>query len=114
MLTHERSTEPTANPGRTDIPFLTGQDYAEREYRRFGCPSHVLPSQRPGVNPHADDVRVKTEPGLEIGSTEEAEAGCKERFWRVYDIRRHLNAVHGLQLEASEVKELLVQAGEHL
>jgi hypothetical protein len=36
-----------------------------------------------------------------------AEDGCKVRFWRVYDVRRHLKGDHGLDLEDLEVRRLL-------
>ena len=29
------------------------------------------------------------------------------RFWRVYDVRRHLKADHGLDLEDAELRQLL-------
>lgn len=40
---------------------------------------------------------------------------CNLRFWRVYDVRRHLKADHGLDLEDLELRQLLgdVDAAEH-
>jgi general transcription factor IIIA len=35
---------------------------------------------------------------------------CPMRFWRVYDVRRHLAAEHGLVLEDAEVRKLLGMA----
>ncbi|OCF44530.1 hypothetical protein I317_01602 [Kwoniella heveanensis CBS 569] len=48
----------------------------------------------------------------------EAEAGagangrCWMRFWRVYDVRRHLKAEHGIELEDMEVRSLLLFTGQ--
>lgn len=35
---------------------------------------------------------------------------CYARFWRVYDVRRHLSSGHGVELGDEEVRELLIQA----
>lgn len=57
--------------------------------KRFGCPaSKVINVEMERVNP------------------------CHLRFWRVYDVRRHLKADHGLDLEDSEVRALLGDAPE--
>ena len=40
------------------------------------------------------------------------EEGCDEKFWRVYDVRRHLRVIHHLALEDVEVKRLLAVIGE--
>jgi hypothetical protein len=36
---------------------------------------------------------------------------CTARFWRVYDVRRHLKGEHGIDLGDMEVRRLLVKAG---
>lgn len=52
--------------------------------KRFGCPAHrVIQVEFERLNP------------------------CHLRFWRVYDIKRHLKADHGLDLEDGEVRALL-------
>lgn len=52
--------------------------------KRFGCPAHkVVQVEFERVNP------------------------CHLRFWRVYDVKRHLKADHGLDLEDGEVRTLL-------
>jgi len=52
--------------------------------KRFGCPAHkVIQVEFERVNP------------------------CHLRFWRVYDVKRHLKADHGLDLEDVEVRTLL-------
>ena len=40
------------------------------------------------------------------------EEGCGEKFWRVYDVRRHLRAGHDLALEDDEVARLLAVLAE--
>lgn len=52
--------------------------------KRFGCPAHkVIQVEFERINP------------------------CHLRFWRVYDVKRHLKADHGLDLEDVEVRTLL-------
>jgi hypothetical protein len=52
--------------------------------KRFGCPAHkVIQIEFERINP------------------------CHLRFWRVYDVKRHLKADHGLDLEDVEVRTLL-------
>lgn len=61
--------------------FLTGDVMANK---RFGCPAHkVIQVEFERINP------------------------CHLRFWRVYDVKRHLKADHGLDLEDVEVRTLL-------
>jgi hypothetical protein len=51
--------------------------------KRFGCPaSKVIQVEFEQVNP------------------------CHLRFWRVYDVKRHLKADHGLDLDDAEVRHL--------
>lgn len=66
---------------------LTGA--AADEIRRHGCPAHAT---------HPHDLPV--------------EERCASRFWRVYDVRRHLKSEHGLELEDAEVRTLLALASE--
>ena len=35
---------------------------------------------------------------------------CDGRFWRVYDVRRHIRVKHDLELGDREVRRLLVRA----
>jgi hypothetical protein len=77
------------------------------EFRRFGCPVHALEafaahSKHEGGN-HGDAVGEDGE-----GIREER---CGMRFWRVYDVRRHLRVEHGLELGDLGVRRLLVKAG---
>ena len=52
--------------------------------KRFGCPAHkVIQVEFERFNP------------------------CHMRFWRVYDVKRHLKADHDLDLEDGEVRTLL-------
>jgi len=37
------------------------------------------------------------------------EDGCEGRFWRVYDVRRHLHVEHELALGDDEVRHLLAE-----
>lgn len=55
----------------------------EHDTRRFACPSELIHGQS------------------------EIELKCYSRFWRIYDVKRHLNTAHGIKLDTEEVKELL-------
>lgn len=68
-----------------DTALLTGNVMA---IKRYGCPA-------PQVIQH------------EL----EGHARCNLRFWRVYDVRRHLKADHGLDLEDAELRQLLGDVG---
>lgn len=87
MAAHERAVE-VAEP-KTFAPYivedsagqLTGNVMANK---RYGCPSsHVIRSEMEG------------------------QTRCCLRFWRVYDVRRHLKADHDLDLEDAELRQLL-------
>jgi hypothetical protein len=76
--------------GKVDI--LTGPITAKSlgDTRRYGCPINRLP-----------DAASNTELPARLY--------CYSRFWRVYDVRRHLKAEHGLELDDEEVREMLVE-----
>ncbi|KAK8853452.1 hypothetical protein IAR55_004159 [Kwoniella newhampshirensis] len=125
--THSRPTTPTV-PKRGEGQMLTGM---VRELRRFGCPSYAF-GRAPTMSvnsafaqPFEAQVQVqvpevKQEPGAEQEvlveqmehNGEEARPECTMRFWRVYDVRRHLKAEHGVELEDMEVRRLLLSTGQ--
>lgn len=87
IAAHDRAVAPPQAPDTTttvdedSAGMLTGNVMA---LKRYGCPiSRVVTSE------------------LEL------ETRCCLRFWRVYDVRRHLKADHGLDLEDAELRELL-------
>jgi hypothetical protein len=70
-----------SEPQVVEARYLTGDVMTDK---RFGCPAHkVVQVEFERVNP------------------------CHLRFWRVYDVKRHLKADHGLDLEDREVRTLL-------
>ncbi|KAK4686307.1 hypothetical protein P7C73_g3818, partial [Tremellales sp. Uapishka_1] len=69
-----------------------------KEHRRFGCPCRVYEGKRVD--------------GWEEAEEDGREDSCALRFWRVYDVRRHLRADHGIDLGDMEVRRLLLRAGE--
>ncbi|KAI9633856.1 uncharacterized protein MKK02DRAFT_38522 [Dioszegia hungarica] len=79
-------------PASGNVDILTGPVSAKSlgDTRRYGCPINRLPDA-------ASDIGVPTR------------LHCYSRFWRVYDVRRHLKAEHGLELDDEEVRELLVE-----
>jgi hypothetical protein len=50
---------------------------------------------------------------VELGNEGER---CQQRFGRVYDVKRHVRKVHGLELSESEVRLMLgdVESGDHV
>ncbi|WVN90033.1 uncharacterized protein L203_105265 [Cryptococcus depauperatus CBS 7841] len=44
--------------------------------------------------------------------TATSQVPCIMRFWRVYDVRRHLHAAHGIELDDMEVRRLLLSTGQ--
>lgn len=75
--------EPIAE--ENEARYLTGDVMTDK---RYGCPAHkVIHVQYERVNP------------------------CHMRFWRVYDVRRHLKADHGLDLDDAEARTLLSDGG---
>jgi hypothetical protein len=85
LKAHNRAASPIAtNTPQTqaeEARFLTGDVMTDK---RFGCPAHkVIQVEFERINP------------------------CHMRFWRVYDVKRHLKADHGLDLEDVEVRTLL-------
>ena len=85
LKAHNRAASPiatfTPQAQIEEARFLTGDVMTDK---RFGCPAHkVIQIEFERVNP------------------------CHLRFWRVYDVKRHLKADHGLDLEDVEVRTLL-------
>jgi len=83
LKAHNRAASPIATftPHTEEARFLTGDVMTDK---RFGCPAHkVIQVEFERINP------------------------CHLRFWRVYDVKRHLKADHGLDLEDLEVRTLL-------
>jgi len=74
---------PIADEG--EARYLTGDVMLDK---RYGCPAHKV-------------IHVQFETGNP----------CHMRFWRVYDVRRHLKADHGLDLEDAEARLLLSDGG---
>nr|XP_031860367.1 uncharacterized protein CI109_004255 [Kwoniella shandongensis]KAA5527439.1 hypothetical protein CI109_004255 [Kwoniella shandongensis] len=135
---HSRPTTPST-PKRGEGQLLTGM---VKELRRFGCPAYALGVAPPPstlaeheeppmqsvslITEGVSEVVVKEEPDLEPDQTREeqwreepAEQGqlsspteCTMRFWRVYDVRRHLKAEHGIEMEDMEVRRLLLTTGQ--
>jgi hypothetical protein len=85
LKAHNRAASPiatfTPQAQAEEARFLTGDVMTDK---RFGCPAHkVIQVEFERINP------------------------CHLRFWRVYDVKRHLKADHGLDLEDVEVRTLL-------
>jgi len=85
LKAHNRAASPiatfTPQAQTEEARFLTGDVMTDK---RFGCPAHkVIQVEFERINP------------------------CHLRFWRVYDVKRHLKADHGLDLEDLEVRTLL-------
>ena len=85
LKAHNRAASPiipfTPSAQTEEARFLTGDVMANK---RFGCPAHKV-------------IQVEIERVIP----------CHMRFWRVYDVKRHLKADHGLDLEDVEVRTLL-------
>ncbi len=45
-------------------------------------------------------------------SNRKREQKCLSRFWRVYDLRRHLKSDHGVSLDDMQVRRLILMNGE--
>lgn len=65
-------------------------------HRRWGCPFHPE-----DYNDEEDD-----------DDDEEQEEACGERFHRVYDVRRHLSAAHGIDVDDMGTREMLLADGQ--
>lgn len=100
-----------------------------------GTPSVISPSKAPRTETEEADAATGEEEKVEekpyeiwklwetqrrafacpIHKSGLAEEDCTARFWRVYDVRRHLAVEHDLELEDEEVRRLLLSAeGEFL
>lgn len=73
---------------------------------------------RPWVCPYRTHVELHTLGEQKIleeqqgGEEEKGEEACSERFFRVYDVRRHLGAVHGVVVGDEETRKLLLADGQ--
>jgi len=139
MTTHSVSTiengdtvsSSLANGGgdaNIDIGEITGEAYQPggNEYRRYGCPFHLYSSKLTYTDAHDPAFRPSTNDILaerlereidEINREADSESGmgkmrCLLRFWRVYDVRRHLKGAHHVDLGDMEVRRLLHDMGE--
>ncbi|WVQ75651.1 hypothetical protein IAR50_005280 [Cryptococcus sp. DSM 104548] len=106
---------------------LTG---AVRELRRFVCPAWALGTAPqtaldPNIDPALQEDRFGNEQLVPVhpsiqgkgkakvdGEGEDEKGQCSLRFWRVYDVRRHLKSEHGMELEDLQVRMLLVKTGQ--
>ncbi|ODO05504.1 hypothetical protein I350_04555 [Cryptococcus amylolentus CBS 6273] len=131
------SSRPASRRGsQSEGTMLTG---AVRELRRFVCPAWALGSAPPALetasqtalDPNIDPTLQEDKHGNEQllsilspiqgegagisgveGETEGEQGRCISRFWRVYDVRRHLKSEHGMELEDLQVRMLLVKTGQ--
>ncbi|WVR09654.1 hypothetical protein IAU60_006728 [Kwoniella sp. DSM 27419] len=62
------------------------------------------------VKSEPDDMQ--SHPSADVVSGPGHENTCWMRFWRVYDVRRHLRAEHGVDLQDMEVRRLLLHTGQ--
>lgn len=99
-------------------------------HRRWGCP-YIYPEPEPepdadaeAAGPGEGDGKT-TESGNAVNgdhdqdgeSDDESEAGlrgfrCRDRFHRVYDVRRHLASAHGVVLDDLATREMLLADGQ--
>ncbi|WVW86429.1 hypothetical protein I302_108477 [Kwoniella bestiolae CBS 10118] len=116
IATHSRPTTPSGT--KDDNGNNHGLVGKVKEARRFGCPAHAF-ARFAGMSSSGD-----TEAGQTAGMNADAsreddeyippldDGRCLMRFWRVYDIRRHLKAEHAIELEDMEVRRLLLFDGQ--
>ncbi|WWC64853.1 uncharacterized protein I303_107467 [Kwoniella dejecticola CBS 10117] len=99
VASHSRPTTPIDR----DADNSNGLVGKVKEVRRFGCPAHAFQKfiQAP------PDVLAPT-PTSETPLENEDSDRCLKRFWRVYDIRRHLVAEHNIEIEDMECRRLLI------
>ncbi|WWC91960.1 uncharacterized protein L201_006913 [Kwoniella dendrophila CBS 6074] len=121
IATHSRSSTPSADKEDGKASGLAGK---VKELRRFGCPAHAFAefaglsssnTQSQPVEFGGATVQNETQVVVDveyIPSAEELADRCPMRFWRVYDIRRHLKAEHSIDLEDMEVRRLLLSDGQ--
>lgn len=70
---------------------------------------------RPWKCPYGAHVQLHRQEGVEVEEdceNEEGDGACSERFFRVYDVRRHLGAVHGVVIGDEETRKLLLLDGQ--
>jgi hypothetical protein len=67
---------------------------------------HTCAADQSAVNDQPASAREELERDEHL-----MEEKCTARFWRVYDVRRHLKGEHGIDLGDMEVRRLLVKAG---
>ena len=96
-VVHDDRTEPDTDAG-LDIDFLTGKAYVSHAQEslklanRLQCPYPHLPPLLTGGQEH-------------IPSNTKESFACQYVFSRAYDLRRHLQAEHGVDVEREKVDE---------
>lgn len=113
------ATDAGGSTAAEDNSFLEVE--ADRDESREGIASELLGTAtapggkhfRPWTCPYGTHVSLHVEAGdAEDGKDEEDGAACEERFFRVYDVRRHLSASHGVDIGDWETRELLLADGQ--
>ncbi|WWC72261.1 uncharacterized protein I206_106223 [Kwoniella pini CBS 10737] len=106
IASHSRPTTPVDRDDATS----NGIVGKVKEMRRFGCPAH---SFHKFIHSPPNTISPETPAMEDIGVIElPAEDRCLKRFWRVYDIRRHLVAEHAIEVDDMECRRLLLFDGQ--
>ncbi|WVQ66749.1 uncharacterized protein L199_004940 [Kwoniella botswanensis] len=121
IASHSRPITPSGTTNKDDaVANSNGLVGKVKEVRRFGCPAHAF-AKFAGLSTTTGDIDIATGIDLsanKIGRDDEEyipsmnDGRCLMRFWRVYDIRRHLKAEHGIELEDMETRRLLLFDGQ--
>lgn len=74
---------------------------------KYGCPIRHFRASAPSTGRTALDGSVDEVEA--VHSTREEELECRERYSRVYDVRRHLASEHEVVLTDMEVRMLLAK-----
>lgn len=64
--------------------------------------------------PASESITIANTSAIPRGSKSEdlAAKRCILRFWRVYDVRRHLKSEHHVELDDMQVRRLLLSTGQ--
>ncbi|WRT69978.1 uncharacterized protein IL334_006971 [Kwoniella shivajii] len=110
LATHSRPSTPSGRE-RDEGDVLVGK---VKELRRFGCPAHSF-DKFAGL-PATQVNMIDVQPHSDVEDHEDdfvpEEDRCLMRFWRVYDVRRHLTSDHDIELDDMEVRRLLLCDGQ--
>lgn len=116
--------------GTSALDMLTGHNYGQSiggGYTEVVPQKRAEPSADGGGDEEGEEKEVQQEEPqlkkrkllpLRFGCPATAEDGsrnCEQRFWRVYDVERHLKRNHGMNKTRAEVESMLdgiVKAGE--